>query len=246
MAGNSIDGNPAPIGSEGIPAGNSPTQPQGTPIGGGVGKPGNSSDGPPLPIPWSLPNGQPQSAPVVHTPSGGQPMPPPMTWPGSGGTGMGTPWNPIDYTRPYTEDLLLTYQFAVELSGMVQGYFLECSGLGVETEYIEHKLTTITGHSYVIAQPGRTKWNQLTLKRGITTSLDIWDWHLLVEHGKMKKARKNCTILMFKRNFEIAARWDLIRAWPVKVTGPESKADSSDYGLEEFVLAHEGMRRVKV
>lgn len=246
MAGNADNSNSAPIPAGPIPSGNSGTQPQGTPLTNSPGKPGNSSDGPPIVIPHTPVPSQPQSSPIVYTPSGGQPLPPPMTWPGTGGNGMGTPSNPIVYTRPYTEDLLLTYQFAVELSGMVQGYFLECSGLGVETEYIEHKLTTITGHSYVIAQPGRTKWNQLTLKRGITTSLDIWDWHHLVELGKMKKARRNCTILMFKRNFEVAARWDIIRAWPVKVSGPESKADSSDYGLEEFVLAHEGMRRVKV
>jgi len=169
----------------------------------------------------------------------------PITWEyGGRGNSSGQPSSPILHIS--LRDPLLTYQFAIELSGMVKGFFSECAGIGSEHELIEHKLVTPSGHAYTIMQPGRIKWNQLTLKRGITDSLDIWDWYNLVERGKVKSMRKHCSLLMFKRDYTTVARWDILRAWPLKVSGPDLKADSNDYGLEEFVLVHEGMKRVKV
>ena len=47
-----------------------------------------------------------------------------------------------------------------------------------------------------------------------------------VERGKMLKARKNCTLLMFSRDYKVAARWDIVHAWPLKVSGPETKAEA--------------------
>ncbi len=142
-------------------------------------------------------------------------------------------------------DPLISFQFAIEVGGMVTGYFTECSGIGSEHEVIEHKVVQ-DGREIVQKIPGRLKWNDVTLKRGITDNLEIWEWRALVEQGKMKEARKNCSIIMFDRNHEPAARWDFINAWPSKVSGPEVKADSNDYGIEELVIVHEGMQRVKV
>jgi len=67
----------------------------------------------------------------------------------------------------------------------------------------------------------------------------------MVEDGDVKGARKNCSILMYDRNANVAARWDFVNAWPSKVSGPEVKADSNDFAIEEMVLVHEGMKRVK-
>ena len=67
----------------------------------------------------------------------------------------------------------------------------------------------------------------------------------MVEEDDMKGARKNCSILMYDRNSQVAARWNFTNAWPSKVSGPEVKADSNDFAIEELVLVHEGMKRVK-
>jgi phage tail-like protein len=40
------------------------------------------------------------------------------------------------------------------------------------------------------------------------------------------------------------AQWDFENGWPMKVTGPELKADSNAYGVEELTIVHEGIRRV--
>ena len=69
---------------------------------------------------------------------------------------------------------------------------------------------------------------------------------MLVEEGKMGDARKNCSIIMMDRNYTPAARWDFTNAWPIKVTGPGVKSDDNSFAVEELVLAHEGLKRVKV
>ncbi|MCA1555046.1 MAG: phage tail protein [Chloroflexi bacterium] len=142
-------------------------------------------------------------------------------------------------------DPLIGFQFAIEVGGMVTGYFTECGGIGSENEIVETKFTTDDGHEVVQKIPGRLKWNDVTLKRGITDNLQIWEWRQMVEDGKMKDARKNCSIIMMDRNYTPAARWDFVNAWPSKVSGPEVKSDSNDYGIEEMTLVHEGMKRTK-
>jgi phage tail-like protein len=141
-------------------------------------------------------------------------------------------------------DPLVGFQFRLEVGGNITGYFSECGGIGSEHEIIEHKVVTNDGHEVIQKIPGRMKWSDVTLKRGITDNIEIWDWRAKVEAGKMKDARTNCSIIMMDRNYEDAARWDFTNAWPSKVTGPSVKSDSNEIGIEEVVLVHEGMKRV--
>jgi phage tail-like protein len=143
-------------------------------------------------------------------------------------------------------DPLVGFQFSLDFGGTVTGYFTEVSGVGSENEIIEHKVVDGTGHESIQKIPGRLKWTDISLKRGITDNLQIWDWRQMVVDGSLKSARKNATITMYDRDYKPAAKWDLINAWPSKVTGPSFKSDSNEYGIEEVTLVHEGMKRAKV
>jgi len=142
------------------------------------------------------------------------------------------------------EDPLLGFNFALELQGTITGYFTECSGIGSENEVIEHKVVTDKGVEIIQKIPGRLKWQDITLKRGITDNMDIWDWRQLVEEGNMDDARKSGSVIMFNRKLEEVARWNFENAWPSKVTGPSVKADSNEVGVEELTLAIEAMDRI--
>jgi phage tail-like protein len=144
------------------------------------------------------------------------------------------------------EDPVTGFHFAVEIQGAVTGYFLECSGLGSETEIIEHKVMSENGQEVIMKIPGRLKWEDVTLKRGITSTMDVWDWRKQVEDGDVKGARKNGSITMFNQELKPVARWDFERAWPAKVSGPQPKSDSNEIAVEEMMIVHEGIRRVKV
>ena len=142
-------------------------------------------------------------------------------------------------------DPLVSFTYRLEIEGkLTASFFTECSGLGSEHEIIEHKAVDDQGREVVQKIPGRLKWSDVTLKRGITDSMDVWEWRETVENGEMGEARTNCSVVMMDRNYEDVARWDIENAWPSKVSGPELKADSNEFGVEEIVLIHEGLKRV--
>ena len=145
-------------------------------------------------------------------------------------------------------DPLVGFMFAIKVDGAVSvtGYFTEVSGIGSEHEIIEHKVVTDDGHEVVQVIPGRLKWTEVTLKRGITMDMSFWDWRQMVVDGKVAEARSNCSITMFDRNYTAVAQWDFVNAWPSKISGPSIKSDSNEFGLEELTIRHEGMLRAKM
>ena len=143
------------------------------------------------------------------------------------------------------EDPLVGFHFGIEIQGVVNGFFTECSGIGSEQEVIEHKVVSESGQEVVMKLPGRLKWENITLKRGITSSMDIWDWRKQVEDGDVDGARHNGSIVMYDQRLGAVARWNFENAWPVKVTGPQPKSDSNDIGVEELTIAHEYIVRVQ-
>ena len=141
-------------------------------------------------------------------------------------------------------DPLVGFTFGLDIDGLTMGYFTECSGLGSENEVIDHKVVDKSGHEIVQKIPGRLNWEDISLKRGITADMDIWKWRDNVELGKMGDARKNGSVVMYDRNYEEVARWNFENGWPSKVTGPSLSAGSSDIGVEEITIVHEGIDRV--
>ena len=141
------------------------------------------------------------------------------------------------------EDPLLGFNFMLELDSTLAGYFTECSGVGSEHEIVEHKVVDSKGHEVVRKIPGRLKWTDVTLKRGVTSDLQIWQWRDLVVKGQMGDARKNATITMLDREYKPVAKWHFANAWPSKVSGPSFKSDDNSFGVEEVTLVHEGIHR---
>jgi phage tail-like protein len=142
------------------------------------------------------------------------------------------------------EDPLVGFHFAIEIQGVVAGYFTECSGLGSEHETISHKVV-VDGKEMVMQVPGRLKWENITLKRGITSNMDIWKWRKQVTDGDVSGARHDGSITMFDEHLKEVARWNFERAWPSKVSGPQVKSDSNEVGVEELTIVHEYIQRVK-
>jgi phage tail-like protein len=149
---------------------------------------------------------------------------------------------PVSVTRE--EEPLVSFNFGVEVMGKVVGYFTEVSGLGSETEVTEHKVVGPSGQQVVRKVAGRLKWDNITLKRGITSNLDIWNWRKEVELGNVDAARANGSIIMYDQTGSEVARWNFEKAWPSKCSGPSPKADSNEIGVEELIIVHEYIERV--
>ena len=153
---------------------------------------------------------------------------------------------PTGKTAAITDgDPLVGFAFAIEVSGKVSGFFTECSGLGSETEVVEHKIISESQVEMVRKIPGRLKWGDITLKRGVTANMDFWTWRKEVEDGKVASARANGSIVMFSQEGTEIARWNFTAGWPSKISGPNVKSDDNTVALEELTIVHEGIERVK-
>jgi phage tail-like protein len=142
-------------------------------------------------------------------------------------------------------DPLVGFTFRVDFGDLAAtSFFTEVSGIGSEHEIAESKVVDTNGREVVLKVPGRLKWNDITLKRGITEKMDIWDWRKMCEDGDVVGARRNCSVFMMSRDLEDVAQWDLINAWPSKVSGPAIKSDSNEFGIEELTIVCEGFERI--
>lgn len=141
-------------------------------------------------------------------------------------------------------DPIVSFNFELVIEGKLTGYFTEVSGLGSETEVTEHKIVGSGDREAVRKVPGRLKWGDLTLKRGITANMDMWDWRQMIVDGKISSARTNGSIMMYDQAGVLVARWDFEAGWPSKVSGPTLSSDSSAVGVEEMTIVHEGISRV--
>lgn len=142
-----------------------------------------------------------------------------------------------------TANPIVSAWFGVEFQGQVVGAFRECTGLGSENEVVEYKASGPKGEYVVRKVPGRMKWNNITLKRGITDAMDMWKWRKMVEQGKIDDARKNGSIVMYSQDGTEVARWNFVNAWPSKWEGPSFNSKGTDIAIDTLTLSHEGMTR---
>ncbi len=140
-------------------------------------------------------------------------------------------------------DPLTGYHFALEFDGIGVATFKECSAIGSESDVIESRETDIKGKAVIRKQPGNVKWDDVTMKRGMTKDKLLWDWRQEVLDNKMDKARRNCSIIMFHEGGGMV-RFNLTNAWPKKLVGPGAlDVASSNQAIEEITIVHEGMKR---
>ncbi len=137
-------------------------------------------------------------------------------------------------------DPFRSYNFLVEIDGLTQASFQECSGLDATTEPIEYREGG--DNTTVRKLPGRTSYSDITLKRGMTDSRELWDWFKQIRDGNV--ARKNGSIVVYDlSNANEVARWNFVRAWPTKWEGPSFNAAGNEIAIETLTLAHEGVDR---
>jgi phage tail-like protein len=129
-------------------------------------------------------------------------------------------------------------RFAVEVDGTIVASFSECSGLSatVRADKWEEGGVNYTTYKF----PGRTEFDNLTLKHGVTDSLDLYTWFLQTVQGL--RCRKTITIKLVPQDLEGEIRsWHLANAFPTKWTGPSLQVGSNAVAIESLEFAHDGL-----
>ena len=138
-------------------------------------------------------------------------------------------------------DPLLNFRFLVELDGVVQGGFSDCSGLSSKITVVSYREGGDPGS--VRKLPGQTDFPDVTLKWGLTTSSEMYDWHKSAIDGNI--IRKNCSIIVLGDDKEEKVRWNLFEAWPSTWTGPTLNAKASEVAIESMTITSERVERSK-
>ena len=96
-------------------------------------------------------------------------------------------------------DPFKNYSFLVEIDGIASSAFKSVSGLAAEAEVIEYR----EGSDPVSSSrklPGRVRYPNVRLSRGLTTSRDLWDWWETVVNGTVERRNVAITLLDDSRN----------------------------------------------
>ncbi len=132
------------------------------------------------------------------------------------------------------------YRFLVEIDGIVQAGFQECSGLSSEVQVVEYREGGDPIH--VRKLPGVAKYSDISLKWGMTDSHELYDWHLTAVNGKLQ--RKNGSVIILDDAGQEKIRWNFFGAWATKYAAPDLNAKGNDIAIETLTICCERMQRV--
>src|ERR1044072_1024525 len=116
--------------------------------------------------------------------------------------------------------------------------FQEVSNLGMEVTVAEY-LNGNEKENSVRKITGMNKATDVTLKRGVIGSLNLYQWLNQIRNGDQSAYRTVVIQLQNEDHTAVVATWKLLRARIIKhVSGPFN-AKGTDVAMEELTLAYE-------
>jgi len=135
------------------------------------------------------------------------------------------------------KDPYKNFNFTVSIDGITAG-FSECSGLESEVNIIEYR----EGGDHLVRKlVGLRKFANIVLKRGVTESLDLYNWHRAILQGQSD--RRNGTVVLLDDERKEVARWNFKDAFPSKYVGPTLNAKGNEVAIETLELCCEYIER---
>ncbi|MEO8060874.1 MAG: phage tail protein [Burkholderiales bacterium] len=139
--------------------------------------------------------------------------------------------------RPYTQ-----FNFLVDLGdGNTEGPqagFQELSDIGTALDVIEYRNGNSKENS-PIKLTGLARASNVTLKRGVIGSLDLYKWLDQIRNGDQNALRTVTVQLLNEDHSAVVQTWKLLRARIIKHTSGPFNAKGNDVAMEEMVLACE-------
>jgi phage tail-like protein len=146
-------------------------------------------------------------------------------------------------------DLFATFKFHVEIGSITEAAFTECQGLDMKHEPFEYQEGG--QNSFVYKFPNRTKYSNITLKRGFILSNEIFEWYKEMETALRQGTPfsqgcfRSVSIRLYSSQKQGSTmQWNLDRAFPVKWAGPTFNSGEAAVAVETLEFAHHGISLV--
>jgi phage tail-like protein len=139
------------------------------------------------------------------------------------------------------------FNFTVEVTvddgdPLCSASFAECDGLELNQEV---KTIREGGNNGVqVRLAGATTYGTLTLKRGLTSSFDLWDW--FEQSLGDPSVRADAAVVLFAPDSTTErARWVLHDCLPLKLKAPPLNAKDGMVAVEELQVAYQSLKLQK-
>lgn len=139
------------------------------------------------------------------------------------------------------DDPFRNFRFRVEIDNVAEAHFSEVQIAETTTEPIDYREGPDPTH--VRKLPGLTKYGAITLKRGVTDSMVLHQWHKDIIDGKVGEKRKTVTIIVIDEAGKDRARFVVSEAWPSKYDPSDLNGKGNEVFIEQLELANEGIER---
>jgi phage tail-like protein len=142
------------------------------------------------------------------------------------------------------------FKFRVKWDGRYVAGVSKVSALKRTTEVVEHREGGDL--SFTRKSPGQTKFEAITLERGVTHDREFELWAAKVwQYGRdfgaersLKDFRKDIIIELYNEAGQLALAYKVYRAWPSEVTLlGELDANANAVAIQSIVLQNEGWER---
>jgi phage tail-like protein len=136
------------------------------------------------------------------------------------------------------------FNFSIEISvdpvatRICSAAFSECDGLEMNIEVKTIRQGGDNARQIRLAGPG--SFGNLTLKRGMTSNFDLWDWFNAVVLDPSLRA--DAEIVMLAPDRSEQCRFLATRCLPIKLKAPPLNALSGAVAVEEMQLAYETLQ----
>ena len=152
--------------------------------------------------------------------------------------------------KPSRYDPYKNFKFQISLDGTVVAGLSKMSALRRTTEVVEHREGADPSSSR--KSPGRVKYEDVTLERGVThdTAFEAWAnkvWNFGGQNGaesSLADFRKNLVIDVHNEAGQKVISYKLYRAWVSEYTAlPDLDANANAVAIQTIKLTHEGWER---
>lgn len=139
--------------------------------------------------------------------------------------------------RPYAQ-----FNFLVDLGNGVtegpQAGFQECSAIGMSVDVVEYRNGNDKENG-VHKLTGLARYSDVTLRRGVIGSLDLYQWLNDIRNGSASAIRTVTVQLQNEEHSSVVQEWKLMRARITKHTSGPFNARCSEVAMEELTLVYE-------
>jgi phage tail-like protein len=137
-----------------------------------------------------------------------------------------------------SEDPHVSFRFVVEIDGIRQGVFTDCTLPNIEWESQEIKEGGLNTYTHQL--PGRRKGAKIVLKKGLIRDA-LLDWYGDMMSERFEGVRKTVNITLFNAQHGAVIKWSCENAYPTKWSGPDLKTQDNAIATQTLELACAGV-----